>query len=199
MLLVSPRAGLNRAIVVRTAAEMADVAGGDVTLAALAAELGVRTPSLYNHVAGQEGLRRELKLLGLHDLKDCITRAAAGKAADDALVAVADAYRGFARRRPGVYPLTQERLDQDDAETMEVASEIVELLKVIMYSYQLDGNASVHAIRGLRSLLHGFAALEANGGFGIPVDVDQSFRCAVEIFVRGLRDFEFGSDPDGPQ
>ena len=198
-MLVSPRAGLDRAIVVRTAAEMADAAGGEVTLAALAAGLGVRTPSLYNHVAGQEGLRRELKLLGLRELMDCITRAAVGKSVDDALMAVADAYRGYARRRPGVYPLTQAPPDPDDAETMAVAAEIVELLSVIMDSYQLDGNASIHAIRGLRSLLHGFATLEANGGFGIPVDVEESFSCAVQVFIRGLRDFESGSGRHGPQ
>lgn len=176
---------------------MADAAGGEVTLAALAAELGVRTPSLYNHVAGQEGLRRELKLLGLLELRDCITRAAVGKAADDALMAVADAYREFARRRLGIYSLTQQSPDPDDVETMAVAAETVELLSAIMESYELDGQASVHAIRGLRSLLHGFAALEANGGFGMPVDVDESFRCAVQTFIRGLRDCECGTERHG--
>lgn len=184
-------------IVVRTAAEMADARGGEVTLAALAAELGVRTPSLYNHIDGQDCLRRELKLLGLLELRDCITRAAVGKAAGDALTAVADAYREFARRRPGVYPITQQSPDPDDAETMAVAAETVELLSTIMESYELDGHASVHAIRGLRSLLHGFAALEANGGFSIPVDVDESFRCAVQTYLRGLRRLERGDKRHG--
>ena len=33
-----------------------------VTLASVAAALGVRSPSLYNHIAGLDGLRRELAL-----------------------------------------------------------------------------------------------------------------------------------------
>ncbi len=50
---------------VGTAAALADEQGLDgVTLAALALRLGIRTPSLYNHVAGLEGLRRELALFG---------------------------------------------------------------------------------------------------------------------------------------
>ena len=50
-----PRAGLNTDRVVAAAAELADEVGLDqLTLAALAARLGVRQPSLYKHVASIE-------------------------------------------------------------------------------------------------------------------------------------------------
>jgi len=66
---VAPRVGLNREAVVEAAASFADEEGLEgVTLAELAARLGVRTPSFYNHVAGLEGLRRELALLGIREL-----------------------------------------------------------------------------------------------------------------------------------
>src|SRR5579875_3074672 len=100
------RAGLDPDAVVRAAADLADAAGGEVRLADLAAHLGVRTPSLYNHIAGQEGLRRELALLGLRELYARLARAAIGRAADDAILALAHAYRGFAREHPGLYAAT---------------------------------------------------------------------------------------------
>ncbi len=91
---MASRAGLDRAAVVQAAARLADEAGGkEVTLADLAAHLGVRTPSLYNHIAGQEGLRRELALLGTRELATRLSRATIGKAKDDAILAMAHAYR----------------------------------------------------------------------------------------------------------
>jgi hypothetical protein len=35
--------------------------------------------------------------------------------------------------------------------------------------------------------LHGFLVLEAGGGFGLPVDVDESFRRMVDTLVAGLQ------------
>lgn len=50
---MSPRAGLDRHTLVIRAADIADDEGIEaVTLAALAGKLGVRSPSLYNHING---------------------------------------------------------------------------------------------------------------------------------------------------
>ncbi len=38
-------------------------------MADLAERLEIRVPSLYNHVQGMEGLRRELALLGMRELR----------------------------------------------------------------------------------------------------------------------------------
>ena len=63
--------GIDKDAVVRAAAKIADDHGWDaLTLARVAKKLRVRSPSLYNHVGGLEGLRRELKLLALRDLND---------------------------------------------------------------------------------------------------------------------------------
>lgn len=62
---MSPRAGLDTRTLVLAAAELADERGmGEVTLASLAAKLGVRSPSLYNHVNGLAGLRTLLAVHG---------------------------------------------------------------------------------------------------------------------------------------
>ena len=45
---------------------------------------------------------------------------------------------------------------------------------------------TIHAIRGLRALLHGFVALEAAGGFAMPQDLDESYRRMVDGFAAGL-------------
>jgi AcrR family transcriptional regulator len=177
--------GLDRAGVVHAAAALADAHGGEVTLAALAAHLGVRASSLYNHVAGQEGLRRELALLGRRDLATRVVRAAVGRAGADAVREVAHAYRAFAREHPGLYPLTLRSPDPDDAELLAASDDIIMTLVAVLASFGLRDDDAIHAIRGLRALLHGFVTLEAAGGFGMPLAVDESFDRALDALLSG--------------
>jgi AcrR family transcriptional regulator len=185
-----PKAGLDRAAVIQAAAKLADTAGlEEVSLADLAARLGVRTPSLYNHVAGLPGLRRDLALLGTRELNVRLGRAAIGKSRDEAILAVAQAYRAFVVAHPGLYAATvrSARLrEQPDAELEAAQAEVVEIVLAVIAGYGLSGTAALHAARGLRSLVHGFATLEAFGGFGLPLDLDTSFRQLVQIYIAGL-------------
>jgi AcrR family transcriptional regulator len=186
-----PRAGLDRAAVVQAAAALADASGLEqITLADVAAQLGVRTPSLYNHVAGLPGLQRDLALLGTRELIAALTRATIGKSADDAIFAVAEAFLGFVRTHPGLYAATVRSvrlMDQPDAELVAAQTDAVQIMQAVLAAYDLRGDAALHAVRGLRSVIHGFATLEAAGAFGLPLDIDTSFRQLVQIYIAGLR------------
>jgi AcrR family transcriptional regulator len=188
---VSPRVGLSRDAVVEAAAALADEEGlEELSLSTLASKLGIRTPSLYNHVAGLEGLRRELALLGLRELGRRIGRVAIGKSTDEATFAIARAYRDFVKERPGLYAATvrSSRLSYPNDPEFEAAErETFEAVLAVLASYGLRGEDAVHAARGLRSVAHGFATLEVAGGFGIPLDLDESFDRLLRAFVAGLR------------
>jgi AcrR family transcriptional regulator len=184
-----PRAGLSTAAVVAAAAEIADAEGLDrLTLARVAAAAGVRTPSLYNHVESLDDVRRRVALLALRDLADALRDAAVGRAGDDALAAMADAYRAYARRHPGRYAATQRAPAEGDEAMRAAATGAVDVVLAILRGYGLEGDDAIHAARAVRSALHGFVALEAGGGFGIPVDLDESYERMVRALARGLRD-----------
>ncbi len=136
-----PRAGIDRAAVVAAAAEMADADGLDsVTLARLAGRFGVRPPSLYNHVAGAEGLRRELALLGLRELSANLTRATIGRAGAEAVLALAEAYRAFARRRPGLYAAALVAPPTvGDTELEAASATVLEIVIATLAAYALGG------------------------------------------------------------
>jgi len=183
-----PRAGLDSQKVMQTAAALADEHGLEkLTLAMLAKKLGIRVPSLYNHVNGLPDLRRKLTIHGLNRLRDALTRAAAGRSGDDAMRAMAEAYLAFARRHPGLYEATQRQIDRQDAEAAQAAAEVIEPVLLVLESYGLKGDAAVHTVRGFRSLLHGFASIERQGGFGMALDLDESFRQLVDIFLKGIQ------------
>jgi AcrR family transcriptional regulator len=183
-----PRAGLDREAVVDAAANLADGQGlQTLTLARLAAELGVRAPSLYAHVDGLEDLRRRLAARGARKLAAELQAAAAGRAGDEALRAVADAYRAYARAHPGTYQALQRVPDRGDSEALESAAALVGVVLAVLRGYGLDRDDAVHAARIVRSALHGFVTLENGDGFGLPLDLDESFARLLTTLDRGLR------------
>jgi AcrR family transcriptional regulator len=183
---MATRTRLDRAAVVEAAAALGDAAGKEVSLGQLAAHLGVRVPSLYNHIAGQDGLRRKLALYGRRELASCIGKAAIGRSADDAIRAIAHAYRAFARERPSLYAACQRAPDPHDTVLIVASEDVLAILRMVLEAYDLDGDAAIHTIRGLCSAMHGFVTLEAAGGFGIPLDVNASYDHLIDVFINGL-------------
>jgi AcrR family transcriptional regulator len=182
------RAGLDSDRVVRAAADLADAEGLDrLTLAALAQRLGVRSPSLYAHVGGLADLRLRLAIDACHGLRDALAAAALGRSGGDALRSVADAYRAWARAHPGRYATIAHGF-ADDPEATAAAEGVVEILFAVMRGYGLEGEDAVHAVRAVRSAVHGFIALEERGGFQIPVDLGESWERMIAMLDRGLRD-----------
>ncbi len=183
-----PRAGVDRAAVVTAAATLADAEGlAQVTLARLAEQFGVRPPSLYNHVAGSDDLRRELVLLGLRELRADLTEAVLGRSGEAAIVALAGAYRAFARRRPGLYAAALwQAAPPDDQELVAAGDRLIAVVVAALSAYVLTGDEMIHTVRGLRSLLHGFVTLEVAGGFGLPLDLDESFQRLLQTYLIGL-------------
>jgi len=184
---VAPRAGLDREIVLAAAAALVDRDGADgLTVAALAAQLGVRPPSLYNHMESLEQLQQVLAARALRELAARMQAAATGLAGAEALRAVALAYRGFVLAHPGRYGLTV-RVRPTDEAYVAASDATVKVVLAVLRGYQLSEADAIHAARSLRSAVHGFASLEAAGGFGLPYDLDESFAWLIQAMDQGLR------------
>lgn len=184
---MSPRIGLDMTTLMQAATEIADTQGlEEVTLASLAKKLQIRPPSLYNHIDGLQGLRIKLAIHGLSELKKDLMNAAIGRSGDEAIYALAKAYIAFARQHPGLYEATLPAARPEVVELKQLSGEIVDIFIRVLQAYGIEGDEAIHTTRGLRSLLHGFASLEAKGGFGIPLDLDVSIQHMVQIFIAGL-------------
>jgi AcrR family transcriptional regulator len=181
------RRGLDREQVVAAAVEIADADGLEaVTLARVAAALGVRSPSLYNHVEGREDLVRGIATRSTQELATALRRAATGRAGTDAIAAVAQAQRAYALAHPGRYAATVAAPAPGDTEHAAAAADAVDVLESVLAGSGREGDDLIHAVRALRSAVHGFAALEASGGFGLDVDPDVSFSRLVDALARGI-------------
>ena len=75
---------------------------------------------------------------------------------------------------------------QDDPLAV-AGARVLESLSAVPAGYRIPERDTVHALRMLRSLTHGFAVLEVAGGFQMATDVDDSFEWTVDFVDRGLR------------
>ena len=182
------RAGLDRAAVVAAAARIADAEGLDaVTLARVAGALGVKSPSLYNHVGGRDDLLRGVGLLGLAEIAEDLREAAIGRSGTEGLVATAGAYRAYVLEHPGRYAAGSViAAAADDEERQAAGAAVLDVLRGVLRAWSLDEAETIHALRAFRSAIHGFASLETSGGFGIKLDVDTSFDRLIRTLAAGL-------------
>lgn len=188
---MSPRAGLDRSIVVAEAARLLNSEGSEaLSLNRLAKVLGVKPPSLYNHVNGMPGLLHELSLLNARRMGERLREAATGRSGAQAVEAMAHAARAYIKENPGLYTATltaSGNLPGGDRDLQQAEEQAVEVGLAVMASFGLHGEDAVHAVRGFRSMVHGFAMLEIAGAFGLTLDCDESFGRMVAMFIRGLQ------------
>src|SRR4051812_50138602 len=111
-----------------------------------------------------------------------MSAAAIGRAGGEALRAVAAAYRDYGRRHPGRYAATVRAPAADDAEHTAAAETVLRVVLAVLAGYGLAGDDAVDATRALRPAVRGFGALEAGGGFGMPLDVGRSYARLVDGF-----------------
>src|SRR5205814_2323534 len=133
---MASRVGLDRHAVVVAAVDIVDREGVDaLTMARLAATLGIRAPSLYAHVRGQNGLRRELWLFTVDDLGERLRDSVMGRSGRDALTAFATALRDYARAYPGRYQITLDPPVPFDDEAVAVRRRANAPFQAVIRSY----------------------------------------------------------------
>lgn len=187
---MSPRAGLTTTAVVDLALAEIDESGPNaLTLAKVAERANVAAPSLYKHVKNLADLRRLVDLRVVEEMADALRTAATGREGADAVRALADAYRDYLRRHPHRTNALTTVPDEADGELSRATHAVAEVVFAVLRPFGFGHAQAVHATRCLRAAAHGFAGLEATGGFGRPEDVDESFEVLKTMLVQGIRNY----------
>ena len=183
-----PRAGLDPAAVTGAGAALADEVGfAQLSMGLVADRLGVRTPSLYKHVSSQADLAHRIAVLAADELGDAMGDAVQGRAGSDALTAAAQALRTYVKEHPGRYAALDSARPAGPDDSFSAASRrALGPLVAVLRGYDLPPAQEVHALRVLRSVLHGFVTLEVSTGFRFDTDIDDSFTWMVDFIDHGL-------------
>lgn len=181
----SPR--LSRDSIVNAALTFLDREGWDaLTINALATQLGTKGPSLYNHVDSLEDLRRTVRMRVVGDIIGMLTNVAEGRTRDDAVTAMASAYRSYAHHHPGRYSaFTRMPLGGDDPEFTEATRAAAAPVIEVLASYELEGENAFYAALEFWSAMHGFVLLEMTGAMN-GIDTDAVYSDMVMRLASGM-------------
>lgn len=185
---MSSKRGLDTQTILNAAAELAEEKGlENVSLLQVAEKLGVKSPSLYNHLSGVQELSSGIAKLAIARLESTIRNAAVGRSKEKALMAIAVAYRKFAKESPELYKAILRFPDYSDSGVQEAGHAVVRILYQVMEPYHYSKEETIHFVRGFRSTLHGFVSLEEAGFFqGTEANEDISFERLVSRLLSTL-------------
>ena len=181
------RSGINQEKIILTAAKIADHKGlNHLNLHELAKQLGIRPPSLYNHISGIDGLRRAMMLYAIPLLTKDVTYAVIGLSGIEALKAFCMAYYSFATHNPGLYEAMQWWNRATDKEVEEAFRDFMLVLNKILEPYDLDNEQHQHVYCLLRGLMHGFSSIAAFGGFSPDMPLRENYEWSINVTLQGL-------------
>jgi AcrR family transcriptional regulator len=158
--------------IVQVARELLEEEGaGALSMRRLADRLGIRAPSIYKHVPDKQSLENALISGGFEEMAAAFERALVD--ADDPVLAVAEAYRAFARRHPHLYRLMTERpLDR-----ARLAPGVEDrAARPVVESFGGD----VDRARAAWAFAHGMTILELNDRFPSGADLDAAWTSGLE-------------------
>lgn len=154
-----------------------------LTMQAVAEAVGVRAPSLYKRVPGRDGLLRMIVDEAALELAAELDGAVEGHDPATDLRALADAFRGFARRNPATYPLLFDpRQGGMSDEARDRSSDAVRRVCAAL----AGDAAALPAARMVVAWANGFVTMELADAFRLGGDVDEAWEYAVEGLVAAL-------------
>lgn len=181
--------GLSKERIVAEAVSCIETTGQpSVSLHELARRLGIKTPSLYNHIKNTKELQYEMFRYAIERFVDHQKEAIQGRERDEAVWAFAHAYYAFATENRGLYRLIMSIPSEEDDRAKELALPLLETVVEIFAHYGMKEENIAHWQRVFRAILHGFISQEDLGYFYYYDDVDlQTSRdVAVQCFLDGL-------------
>lgn len=189
---MSSRAQISLTKILETAIDICNEEGYEqLALSSVSKRLGIKTPSLYNHIQGLPDLKQKVAYYGLQILYDSIVHSVIGCIGDDAIISAAKAYIGFVNKNPGLYSSISKAPDPYEPQFDAVSNLLVQIFIKLFKVYDLSDEDSIHAVRGVRSMLHGFSLIQMDVGFRMDYSQEDSLNFALKTFLSGLRNKKF--------
>jgi AcrR family transcriptional regulator len=180
---------MDRTSVIEAACVLADKEGfGNLSLASLSASLGRHASSLYNHVDGLDGLRRDVTIQALRELSEELRAAVLGRGGPAGLRAIAGVYRSFAEQKPGRFEALSTWRHRTDVPDKEITSAFlpgVDAIHAVMTSFGLEGDGVDFATRAFVSAIVGFVQISVGAFYG-PPSSDDTYEHLISLFETAL-------------
>lgn len=164
--------------------------GGESVLGVnrVARELGIKPPSLYNHIAGNEALDLAVSIEGYRRIAEFVVQEASHvEEPITALRTAAHAQRDFAKRHPRLYAFTTTHsIPVENKDFAQQLNDEFEFFARLLRPFDLSADDIVHTIRIFQASIHGFIQAENAGLFVLAQSIDESFERLLDTLLSGL-------------
>lgn len=180
--------GLSKEVLINAAVDVIERYGrNNFSMKLLADELGVKTASLYNHVKNMDELLAGVCNYALKLQRDAEMQAIKDLNRGQAVYALAEAYRRFAKEHRELYWLIMNVAASDNHVLDQAAARITEPIVKVLADYDIKEDEKIHFRRFFRSIVHGYVSEMDTGFFShYPADTDESFHFAIGCFSDSL-------------
>ena len=185
------RKGLSREKVIEQAAKLANEKGlKNVTIATLAEYLGIKKPSLYNHIKSQEDIYRGIMIYGWTQGTETLVQQINEDDAREALRKYAKAFYGYAIENPGVFEAMLWYNKYESEELIYATEKIYIFFFMQTDRLGIERTVANHLLRTYRAFLEGFSLLVIHNSFGKPISIDESFDISLNVLLNGIEEYE---------
>lgn len=163
----------------------------------LAQELHCKAASLYNHIESIDDINRQVGLLASEKMNAVLEEATDGKKRDEALIALAYAYRDFVRNQNELYQAIMGMPSIKMEDTLAAGRDSLKVVREVIAQYEITRANAVNFSRCFRAALHGFASYEVAGYYTAPeASAEDSFKFLVAGYVAWINQMEQESKKD---
>lgn len=164
---------------------LADQGYEGLTTAEVARRLDISQPTLYSHISNLNHIRSLAAIWGVQELSSRVKSAVKGLEGDEAVRAMAYAYRGFVRDYPALYMLQQRA--PSTPEFWDAAPKAAQAVRDVLRSYGLHEDQILHVHLVFRASIHGLVDQELKNATGDVDDTDTSFDLFLRFFTDGIK------------
>ena len=186
------RKGLTRELIIETAISIVEEEGyNNLSMRNLAKRLDVKAASLYNHIKSTEDLNSEICIKIVDDFFNAQKAAMEGKSPQEAILALANAYRKLAREKQKFYEIIVMLPNSTNEALYEKRKSLFFIVMEAVGKFNLTEEQKLFWQRNLRVTVHGFVSLENAGYFTLPtINNDDTYHSAIMNIIHGIEQAE---------
>ena len=176
--------------IIQKAAQLANEKGlSYVTVTTLSNYLGIKKPSLYNHMKTIDDVVKSIMIYGWRCVSEDILVGISDENPGENLKNYAKAFYRFAIDNPGIF---EAMLWYNKYESEDLSTTTEGLYKFFFEQTErlgIEKSLANHFLRTYRSFLEGFIMLEIHHSFGNPISISESFEISLDVLLKGMNSF----------
>ena len=187
---IMPRTGLTKEEIIEKAAALANEKGlSYLTVTTLSEYLGIRKPSLYNHIKTIDDLYYKLMIYGWKKVSEEIAVGINSSDPNENLKTFGRSFYKFALENPGVFEAMLWYNKYSDESLLEATDGLYSFFFEQTDGLGIDREVANHLLRTYRAFLEGFVMLQIHNSFGNPISIDESFEISINVLISGIEQY----------